>query len=172
MKATKEKHSSKIYHRVPNNPHADHQLTGGKDLDAKVIEREKKRTLYDASKASLTRFLETYRSKPTYYKTYAGHWKQRDEPDSDEQLRQSDAIQAKLKAQKTAAAGRERLKSKGAVPTRQGKKLFDEFMKEARSYQIHEESAVKDLEDLQQIYLAARALDDFDKWIYFIAEVL
>lgn len=169
MKTTKEKQSSKIQHLVPNNPQADLQLTGGKDLDAKVIEREKKRTLYDSSRASLHRFLETYRKTQNSYRTAAGHWKQRDEPDSEEQLRQSDAIQAKLKAQR-AAAGRNRLKSKGAVPTRQGKKLFDEFMREATGYR--QPASTIESEELKQIYLAARALDDFEKWIYFIAEVL
>lgn len=116
MKSIKEKQLSKVQHLVPNNPSADLQLTGGKDLDDKVIEQERKRTLYDSS-----------------YRTHAGHWKQRDEPSSDEQLRQSDRINQLLSARRKKEA-QERLKSKGAVPTKQGKKLFDEFMKEANAH--------------------------------------
>lgn len=60
--------------------------------------------------------------------TASGRYVPRDEPDEDEQLRQSDAIQAKLRAQKAkqqASAGKERLKAKGAVPTRNGKPVFE-----------------------------------------------
>ena len=115
MKSIKARQLSNIQHLVSNNPRADLQVTGGKDLDDKVVEREKKRTLYDSS-----------------YRTHAGHWKQRDEPDETEQLQQSDRIRKHLLARQQQAS-RERLKSKGAVPTKQGKKLFDEFMREAYS---------------------------------------
>ena len=67
------------------------------------------------------------------YRTYAGHWKQRDEPDEEEQYRQAERINQVLKARREKAS-RERLKQKGAVPTKNGKKLFDEFMKEAVDY--------------------------------------
>jgi hypothetical protein len=60
--------------------------------------------------------------------TAGGRYVPRDEPDEDEQVRQSDAIQAKLRAQKAkqqSSAGKERLKSKGAVPTKNGKPVFE-----------------------------------------------
>ena len=116
MKPIKAKQLSRIQHLVPNNPHADQQLTSGSDWDQKVIAREKKKTLYDSA-----------------YKTASGHWKRRDEPDEAEQLRQSDRIRKHLLA-KQQQASRERLKSKGVVPTKQGKKLFDEFIKEANAH--------------------------------------
>jgi hypothetical protein len=117
MKSIKAKQLSKVKHLVPNNPQADHQLTKGSDWDDKAEAAAKKNTLYDAA-----------------YRTVRGHWKQRDEPDEAEQFRQSDRIQQILRAQQQKAS-RERLKTKNAVPTRKGKKLFDEFMKEARRYQ-------------------------------------
>ena len=116
MKPTKAKQLSRIQHLVPNNPHADQQLTSGSDWDQKVIAREKKKTLYDSA-----------------YKTASGHWKRRDEPNEAEQLKQSDRIRKHLLA-KQQQASRERLKSKGVVPTKQGKKLFDEFIKEANAH--------------------------------------
>jgi hypothetical protein len=150
---------SQIRHLVPNNPQADQQLTGGEDLDDKIIEREKKRTLYD----------NVYRSR--YYQTHKGHWKRSDEPDEAEQLRQSDRIQQMLKTQRQQAS-RERLKQKpGGVPVRRdGTKLFDEFMREAYSHrppQGVKKKMSKDLEVLRNLYNAAYALE-FDKWLEFI----
>jgi hypothetical protein len=156
MKPIKARQLSKIQHLVPNNPRADLQLTGGKDLDDKVIERERKRTLYDSS-----------------YRTAAGHWKQRDEPSSDEQLRQSDRINQLLSARRKKEA-QERLRSKGAVPTKQGKKLFDEFMKEANAHRTQPVTKVlnissSDLDELQNLYNSASALK-FEQWVVFIAD--
>ena len=155
MKPIKERQLSKIQHLVPNNPSADLQLTGGKDLDGKVIERERKRTLYDSS-----------------YRTHAGHWKQRDEPDEAGQLRQSDRIKQVLNARRKKEA-QERLKSKGAVPTKQGKKLFDEFMKEANTHRppkVKSKINTRSLKDLENAYNAASALE-FDKWVIFMNDL-
>lgn len=152
MKPIKAKQSSRIQHLVPNNPQADQQLTSGSDWDQKVIAREKKKTLYDSA-----------------YKTASGHWKRRDEPDEAEQLRQSDRIRKHLLA-KQQQASRERLKSKGVVPTKQGKKLFDEFMKEATQYlpsRMQSEISTKSLEDLRNLYNAASSLE-FHKWVILV----
>jgi hypothetical protein len=147
MKQSKKK--SPIQHLVPNNPQADKQLTGGGDWDAKAEAEAKKKTLYDSS-----------------YKTAAGHWKQRDEPDEAEQLRQSDRIQQMLQA-KRQRASRDRLKGKGAIPTKQGKKFFNEFMREAKSHQMQiewQESNLNGLTRLRYIYNAANDLE-FKEWI-------
>ena len=156
MKSIKEKQLSKIQHLVPNSPRADLQLTGGKDLDEKVIEQEKKRTLYDSS-----------------YRTQAGHWKQRDEPDEAGQLRQSDRIKQVLNARRKKDA-QERLKSKGAVPTKQGKKLFEEFMSEANGHRTQPvikglNLSSRDLDQLENLYNSASALE-FEKWVVFVAD--
>ena len=155
MKPIKERQLSKIQHLVPNNPRADLQLTGGKDLDDKVIERERKRTLYDSS-----------------YRTHAGHWKQHDEPDEAGQLRQSDRIKQVLNARRKKDA-QERLKRKDAVPTRQGKKLFDEFMKEANTHRppkVKSKINTRSLKDLENAYNAASALE-FDHWVIFMSDL-
>ena len=155
MKPTKAKQLSRIQHLVPNNPHADQQLTSGSDWDQKVIAREKKKNLYDSA-----------------YKTASGHWKRRDEPDEAEQLRQSDRIRKHLLA-KQQQASRERLKSKGVVPTKQGKKLFDEFIKEANAHRPSRGKTrinTRDLNDLQNAFNAASALE-FDKWVIFMNDL-
>ena len=155
MKPIKAKQLSRIQHLVPNNPYADQQLTSGSDWDQKVIAREKKRTLYDSS-----------------YRTATGHWKRRDKPDEAEQLRQSDRIRKHLLA-KQQQASRERLKSKGVVPTKQGKKLFDEFIKEANAHRPSRGRThiiTRDLIDLQNAYNAASVLE-FDKWVIFMNDL-
>jgi Fe-S cluster biosynthesis and repair protein YggX len=154
MKSIKAKQLFKIQHLVPNSPRADLQLTGGKHWDSKA-EAEKKRTLYNSS-----------------YRTAAGYWKQHDEPSSDEQLRQSDRINQLLSARRKKEA-QERLKSKGAVPTKKGKKLFDEFMKEANTHRptkVKSKINTRDLNDLQNAYNAASTLE-FDQWVIFMSDL-
>jgi hypothetical protein len=160
MKPSSTKRSS-VQHRVPNNPQADQQLTGGHDWDAKAEAQARKKTLYDAT------------SRPGYYRTHAGHWKQRDEPDEDEQLRQADRINQVLKARREKES-RERLKQKGAVPTKDGKKLFDEFMREANAHRPSSQNKRvrnKDLDTLRNLYSAASALE-FDQWMIFLQMTL
>lgn len=68
------------------------------------------------------------------------------------------------------AMGKERLKRKGAVPTKAGKRLFEDFMKDANKAG-GKKQVIRNREDLQQVYLSARALP-FDKWLVFITEML
>jgi hypothetical protein len=104
-----------------------------------------------------------------YRTTASGNRVRRDEPDADLELRQSDAIRAN-ELRRKAAASRDALKKKGAVPTKKGAKLFEDFMKETRFYKGVEENKMS-LEDAKQIYLSAQSLD-FDKWMLFITEML
>ena len=155
MKSIRAKQLSRVHHLVPNNPQADQQLSSGNDCDQKVNAREKKRTQHDIS-----------------YRTATGHWKRRDEPDEAEQLRQSERIRKHLLA-KQQQASRDRLNSKGAVPTKQGKKLFDEFIKEANAHRPSRGKTrinTRDLNDLQNAYNAASVLE-FDKWVIFMNDL-
>ncbi len=147
----------KIQHLVPNNPQADLQLTGGKNWDHKAEVRAKKQTLYDSS-----------------YRTAAGHWKRRDEPGEPKKTEYLTIDPGALRKQKQWDA-RQRLKSKGAVPTKQGKKLFDQFMKEAntfRSKSISKKSktGIKDLDALENLYNAASGLT-FQQWLILVADL-
>lgn len=63
-----------------------------------------------------------------------------------------------------------RLKNKDKVPTKNGKKMFEEFMRSLKE-QNEARTSKSDLEYMEQVYLSARALD-FDKWILFITEML
>lgn len=57
------------------------------------------------------------------YQTHAGHWKDRDEDESIDD-RVNDMLN-KQRQQRMATAGKERLKAKGKVPTKNGKPVFE-----------------------------------------------
>ena len=150
----KKSSESKIKHLVPNNPEYDRAT---KDPEEVAAERRAiKNTLYDSS-----------------YRTAAGHWKQRDEPGEPRKTEYLKIAPDALRKQKQWDA-RQRLKRKDAVPTKQGKKLFDEFMREARSHQlISPKSKVrcKNPDELKNLYNAAHALE-FEKWTIFMNDIL
>jgi hypothetical protein len=152
----KKSSESKIKHLVPNNPEYDRATMDPEEVAAE--RRAIKNTLYDSS-----------------YKTVAGHWKRRDEPGEPRKTEYLKIAPDALRKQKQWDA-RQRLKKKDAVPTRQGKKLFDEFMREANAYRppaVLNQSKMqsKDLDDLLNLYNACSALD-FEQWLLFIKQTL
>ena len=153
MKSTRKKPS--IQHLVPNNPQADRQLTGGTNWDAKAEADAKRNTLYDA-----------------FYKTAKGHWKDRDEPGEPKRTEYIKIAPDALQKHKQWVS-RQRLKAKAAVPTRAGKKLFDQFMKEANTVRSHKADTPQALSihDLRNIYNAASALE-FDKWVLYATDLI
>lgn len=152
----KKSSKSKIQHLVPNNPQYE-RVT--KDPEEVAAERRAiKNTLYDSS-----------------YRTAAGHWKRRDEPGEPRRTEYLKIDPDALRKQKQWDA-RQRLKKKDAVPTKQGKKLFDEFMREANSDRpelINGTSNLNNrrrLDDLRNLYNAASILE-FEDWIIFLKGV-
>jgi len=70
------------------------------------------------------------------------------------------------------AVSKERLKRKGAVPVKAGKRLFEDFMEDAnRASGKKTKENERDHKRLKQVYLAARALE-YDKWVMFITEMM
>jgi len=71
------------------------------------------------------------------------------------------------------AVSKERLKRKGAVPVKAGKRLFEDFMKDAnRASGNKTKEEIRMDKNAKQIYLAARTLDDFDRWVMFVVDML
>jgi hypothetical protein len=104
-----------------------------------------------------------------FRKTASGRYVERDYPDADTELKQADAIN-KLMQNRKAASGRERLKTKGAVPVRSGsgKKLFEDFVKTARQHQKQQQQKQDiDNADMLNIYNASHHLS-FAQWIWFV----
>lgn len=117
MKKRKENHSTEVQNNVNNNPEYDRKTVDPDELAA--IKKLNKSTLYDSS-----------------YRTSTGHWRQHDEPGEPKKTEYLTIAPAALRKQKQWDA-RQRLKSKNAVPTKDGKKLFNSFMQEARHHTRH-----------------------------------
>lgn len=153
MTTAKVRSSNKVKHLVANNPEYDRRTKDPKEVadDRKAI----RDTLYDASS----------------YRTHAGHWKRRDEPTEPKTTEYLTIAPDALRRQKQWDA-RQRLKKKqGGVPIRKdGRKLFDEFMKEANTQFQSRSQPIKktrDLSDLRNAYNAASSLD-FEMWVVFV----
>ena len=102
-------------------------------------------------------------------RTSSGILRDRDEPDGETQLKQSDQIR-KNQLQRTAKAGRDALRGKGRIPIKGGVKTFEQFMEEANADPKSKQDKAN-TEMLKQVYLAARALE-YPKFLVFINDVL
>lgn len=151
---------------IANNPR-DNELYIDKKDELKDKKFNKDNTIYASTQALKSKIQEIYGGKYGYRQTATGRRRERDEPDETTQLKQADALHKQMVQQK-AAAGRERLKKKGAVPVKatSGKKLFETFIKEASKNRKNE---VIDDADLRNIYNAATQLS-YDKWLEFVAD--
>lgn len=139
---------------VPNNPR-DNELY----VDKKERSSEKKFNRDNVIFGSTEK-----ESRYGGYRTAAGHWKNRDEPDPDTEMKQADVVNKMIQRRK-AAAGRDRLKIQNKVPTRvaTGKKLFEQFCKEA--YKNTKKNI--DDADMRNIYNSAQHLS-YEEWVWFV----
>ena len=154
MTKTKTKSLEKHLSPIPNNPR-DNQLY----IDKKEMNREKKfhkdMMLFDKTEDVLKRIISKHEPG---------------EPRKTEYLKvDKDKFNKSMefwKKQNQQSAARERLKRKGAVPTKSGKKLFEDFCREA--YKNRTADNLNDA-DLRNIYNAATQLD-YDKWLWWIMD--
>jgi len=100
----------------------------------------------------------------------SGRRREFDEPGEPRRTEYLKIAPSALKKQKEWDA-RQRLKKQGKVPTKAGKRLFEDFLKEADNAAGKKSKKEMD-KKAEQIWLAARALDDFDKWVLFVTEML
>jgi len=155
MTKTKTRSLDKYLSPVPNNPR-DNQLY----IDKKEMNRERKfnkdMMLFDKAENTLQRILSKHEPgeprKTKYLKV-----------DKDKFAKDMEFWNKKNQQ----ASARERLKRKGAVPTKSGKRLFEDFCKEAYKNRTQTKS-INDA-DLRNIYNAATQLD-YDKWLWWIMD--
>jgi hypothetical protein len=93
-----------------------------------------------------------------------------DEPPEHIQFKQADRILRNSQNRSDAEAGREKLKAGNKVPTRAGKKLFEDFMKDC-GREVSKSSLTKSRETMKNIYNASQHLE-FDKWLLFVSEMV
>ena len=150
---------------VANNPRYDKVYSVRNGMDAKALKDGEDNTLYGSMQSNFRKRLrEIYGGRYGVRQTASGRYREVDEPSDEIQLKQADAIN-KLMQQRKASSSRERLKTKGAVPVRaaSGKKLFEEFCREA--YKGRKQ--IIDDADMRNIYNSANSLR-YDQWIWFV----
>jgi hypothetical protein len=138
---------------VPNNPR-DNELYVDKQERSSEKKFNKERMLFDKKEDTLNRIAskrEPFEPKRTEY------------PKVDKKQFAKDLEFWKKRNQQ--ASARERLKKKNAVPVRaaSGKKLFEEFCREA--YKDRKQNI--DDADMRNIYNSANSLS-YEKWIWFV----
>ena len=151
MKPTKVK--SSVDNLVANNPVHDKANSYSNGMDKVAIEFAKKNTLYDMFRT-----------------TASGRKVRFDEPPEYIQLKQADRILRNSQRRSEAEAGRDKLKAGNKVPTRAGKKLFEDFMKDCGRV-ANKTSSTKSRETMKNIYNASQHLE-FDKWLLFVSEMV
>ena len=170
MTKTRTRSLDKYWSPVPNNPR-DNQLYIPKK-DKKDEERFNKDMMLFDKKEQLDKVVEAFRrysnSNNTLQKVVSKH--EPGEPKRTEYLKvDKDKFNKDMefwKKRNQQSAARERLKRKGAVPTKSGKKLFEDFCREA--YKNRTADNLNDA-DLRNIYNAATQLD-YDKWLWWIMD--
>ena len=119
---------------------------------------------YDALRDAFAEVCKEERHRPKFLKEYGDYRTLEDQ--------QSDAIRRNQMIRDKKAA-LNKLKSKGAIPTKKdGKpiKTFEEFRRDAKN-PLEVKLAKKNAEYLKQVYNSANALD-YDKFVLFVSEML
>ena len=153
MTKAKTKSLGKYWSPIPNNPQ-DNQLYIDKKEKRDEAKFNRERMLFDKVEDTLSRIIS---------KREPGEPRKTEYPKIDKKQFDKDMKVWKQRSQQ--ALSRERLKRKGAVPTKSGKKLFEEFCREA--YKNKKENI--DDADLRNIYNAATQLE-YDDWLWWIID--
>jgi hypothetical protein len=157
MTKAKTRTLDKYLSPIPNNPR-DNQLYVDKKEKRDEDKFNRERMLFDKVEDTLNRVLSK---------------KEPGEPRKTEYLKVDKKKFAKdlefWSKRNNQAAARERLKRKGAVPTKSGKKLFEEFMRDMREATGNSKQQNIDDADLRNIYNAATQLD-YRRWLIWITD--
>lgn len=153
MTKAKTKSLDRYWSPIPNNPQ-DNQLYIDKKEKRDEAKFNRERMLFDKAEDTLSRIIS---------KREPGEPKKTEYPKIDKKQFDKDMKVWKQRSQQ--ALARDRLKKKGAVPTKSGKKLFEEFCREA--YKNKKENI--DDADLRNIYNAATQLE-YDDWLWWIID--
>jgi hypothetical protein len=153
MTKAKTKSLDRYWSPIPNNPQ-DNQLYIDKKEKRDEAKFNRERMLFDKAEDTLSRIIS---------KREPGEPRKTEYPKIDKKQFDKDMKVWKQRSQQ--ALSRERLKRKGAVPTKSGKKLFEEFCREA--YKNKKENI--DDADLRNIYNATTQLE-YDDWLWWIID--
>lgn len=155
---------------VPNNPRDDELY-----VDKKERTREKKfnkdNVIFGSTEEAKERIMKRLQEIYGLRKTATGIRVPRDEPTEPQKTQHLKVDKKQFakdlefwKKRNQQSAARERLKKKGAVPTKSGKKLFDDFCREA-AYKNRKNNI--DNANTRNIYNSAQHLS-YEQWIWFV----
>jgi len=155
---------------VANNPRYDKVYSARNGMDAKAIRDGEDNTLYGSTEEAKERILKRLQEVYGSRRTATGVRVPRDEP-TEPQKTQHLKVDKKQFAKDLAfwkkrnqqSAARERLKNKDAVPMKSGRRLFEDFCREA--YENRKQTI--DDADMRNIYNAANHLS-YEQWIWFV----
>jgi len=157
MTKAKTKSLDRCWSPIPNNPQ-DNQLYVDKKEKRDEAKFNRERMLFDKAEDTLNRIVSK---------------REPGEPRKTEYLKVDKKQFAKdldfWKKRNQQASARERLKRKGAVPTKSGKKLFEDFMMDMREATGTTKNQNIDDADLRNIYNAATQLD-YRRWLIWITD--
>lgn len=156
---------------IPNNPR-DNQLYVDKKEKRDEDKFNRERMLFDKTE-QINRVIEAFRRysnssnglQRIISKHEPGEPTKLEYPKINKKAYEKDMEFRKQKSRE--AIARERLKRKGAVPTKSGKKLFEDFMKDMREATGTNKQQNIDDADMRNIYNSAQHLT-YDKWIWYI----
>jgi hypothetical protein len=142
---------------VANNPRDNELYINKKEWrDEKRFNKEK--MLFDKAEDALSRIIS---------KREPGEPRKTEYPKINK--KQFDKDMTIWKQRNQQALARDRLKRKGAVPTKSGKKLFEDFMKDMREATGNKKKQIIDDADMRNIYNSAKNLP-YEKWLWFVSD--
>ena len=155
MTKVKTKSLDKYWSPIPNNPQ-DNQLYVDKKEKRGEAKFNRERMLFDKAEDILRRVVSKHEPG---------------EPRKTEYLKvdkkQFDKDMKVWKQRSQQALSRDRLKRKGAIPTKSGRKLFETFMVDMREATGKTKQQNIDDADMRNIYNSAQHLS-YEKWIWFV----
>ena len=155
---------------VANNPRYDKVYSARNGMDAKAIRDGEDNTLYGSTEEAKERIMKRLQEVYGSRRTAAGVRVPRDEPTEPQKTQHLKVDKKQFakdlefwKKQNQQSAARERLKKKGAVPVKSGRRLFEDFCREA--YKDRKKNI--DDADMRNIYNSAQHLS-YEQWIWFV----
>jgi len=165
------KPDAELVGNVANNPRYDKVYNVRNGMDAKAVKDGEDNLIYGSTEESKERRMKRLQEVYGLRRTAAGVRVPRDEPTEPQKTQHLKVDKKQFvkdldfwKKRNQQSAARERLKRKGAVPIKSGRKLFEDFCRE-EAYKKRKQNI--DDADMRNIYNSAQHLS-YERWIWFV----
>lgn len=165
------KPDAELVGNVANNPRYDKVYNVRNGMDAKAVKDGEDNLIYGSTEESKERRMKRLQEVYGLRRTAAGVRVPRDEPTEPQKTQHLKVDKKQFvkdldfwKKRNQQSAARERLKRKGTVPIKSGRKLFEDFCRE-EAYKKGKQNI--DDADMRNIYNSAQHLS-YKRWIWFV----